>query len=506
LGLSCLRFALAGFCPNAKRKQPNLIPGRRTMRFFLFLLVNAMLFLRPGEVVPELAGAQIYLVLILACFALSLPAILEMLSRRFADTPPIVPCVLALLPAIVLSHLSHMNMEQASATGFDFFKVLIYFVLCICLVTTIARLRRFLFWTGIFSGALALLAVIQFSGAIAMPDPTAAADSFQSGPATKPTIHGYAVKEQVWDPDSKRMTEVYRLCGTGIFNDPNDLGLVLVTGVPLCLYWLTDKRKSLFKLLWVGMIGLFGYALMLTHSRGSFLALLAGLVTLFYARFGKRVTVMLGIVMLPVLFVVFAGRMTNFSTSEGTGQGRIQLWSDGLVLFQEAPLFGIGMDEYRNRATHVAHNSFLHCFTELGLAGGTLFLGAFYLAVRGLYRLHRERSLAPEAAGRVEIPLSREDEIEQPAPVADPELLRLHPYLLSMLATYAVGILFLSRSYVVPTYAMLGLVVVYLRMRSTQGPVTMPAWLRFPLLRLAGVSMAFLMATYLFVRIFVRWS
>ena len=109
------------------------------MQFFLFLLVNAMLFLRPGEVVQELAGAQIYLVFILACFILSLPAILSLTGRRFPETPPIVLCVLALLPAILVSHLSHMNVEQAALNGFDFFKVLIYFVLFLCLVSTAGK-------------------------------------------------------------------------------------------------------------------------------------------------------------------------------------------------------------------------------------------------------------------------------------------------------------------------------------------------------------------------------
>jgi O-antigen ligase len=279
---------------------------------------------------------------------------------------------------------------------------------------------------------------------------------------------------------------------------------VLVCGVPICFYWITDKRKTLFKLVWVAMIGLFGYALMLTHSRGSFVAMLAGLVTLFYVRYGKRTTVMAGVLAFPVLFVVFAGRMTNLTASEGTGQTRIQLWSDGLTLFQEAPLFGIGMEEYRNRVTHVAHNSFLHCFTELGIIGGTLFLGAFYLAVRGMFRLHRERDAVPPDEPAFEA--QRTDPVQAPDAAVDPELLRLHPYLLSMLVTYSVGILFLSRSYVVPTYAMLGLAVVYLRMRSSVETVELPIWRPFPFLRLAGVSLAFLMATYTVVRFFVRWS
>ena len=44
---------------------------RHGLGFFLFLLVNAALFVRPAEVVPALVGWNIYEVLILACLAAS---------------------------------------------------------------------------------------------------------------------------------------------------------------------------------------------------------------------------------------------------------------------------------------------------------------------------------------------------------------------------------------------------------------------------------------------------
>ena len=104
---------------------------------------------------------------------------------------------------------------------------------------------------------------------------------------------------------------------------------------------------------------------------------MAGLLALFYMRFGIAKTALLGMVFMPLLLVVFAGRMTDISASEGTGQSRIQLWSDGLTYFQQAPLFGIGMDAYTTISSHVAHNSYIHSYVELGMLGGTLFVGAF---------------------------------------------------------------------------------------------------------------------------------
>jgi O-antigen ligase len=193
--------------------------------------------------------------------------------------------------------------------------------------------------------------------------------------------------------------------------------------------------------------------------------------------------VLAGLLVIPVLLVVFAGRMTSISASDGTGQSRIQLWSESLGYFQQSPLFGIGMDNYQSYSSHVAHNSFIHSYTELGLFGGTLFVSAFYLALHGLYHVKAKQE-----------------------PDLDPELRRLHPYLFALVFAYAVGISFLSRTYVVPTFLILGVATVYLRLHSRETRIELPDWRRLILPRLAGVSFTFLFMSYTFVRLLVNWK
>ena len=65
------------------------------MQFPLFLLVNAMLFLRPGEIMPWLGDLQIYLACILVCFLVSLPNILALFRDRRTAAPPILACAWA---------------------------------------------------------------------------------------------------------------------------------------------------------------------------------------------------------------------------------------------------------------------------------------------------------------------------------------------------------------------------------------------------------------------------
>ena len=159
----------------------------------------------------------------------------------------------------------------------------------------------------------------------------------------------------------------------------------------------------------------------------------------------------------------------------------MQLWSEGLALFRGAPVFGIGYKNYGEEVGWVAHNSFIHCYTELGFIGGTLFFGAFYLAVREMHRL----------GGRARLPLDR-------------ELRRSRPWLLATVVAYAAGMMSLSRPYVAPTYLMLGLSAAYLRLATAR---VQALHLNRQLgLRLVGVSSLFVFATYLFVRASVRWS
>jgi hypothetical protein len=119
----------------------------------------------------------------------------------------------------------------------------------------------------------------------------------------------------------------------------------------------------------------------------------------------------------------------------------------------------------------------------MGMVGGTLFTGACYLSVWSLYRLR--------AALR---------------PILDPGLSRARPFLTAAAAAYAVGMLTLSRTYVVPTYLMLGLACVYPPMAVAHPPLP---GLRLDgrlVVRLVAVSVGVVAALYVFVKTFVHWG
>ena len=440
------------------------------MDFALFVLLNATLFIRPAEIVPDLIGLPIYNVLILLNLAVASVKVAGRISPANLKAEPITACVLGLLASIFLSHAAHLNLLLAREGAVEFAKVVLYYLLLVAVLDTPARLRRFLAALVVFVSILAGLALLHYHGAIRIPSLDAVADH---------EIDSRTGEDYV----------VMRLCSTGIYNDPNDLSLILLVATGACLFLAGGRPGGLPRPFWLAPAAMFLYALTLTHSRGGFLAMLAGMMVLFYARFGPKKAALLATIALPVMFVLFAGRQTNISAGEDTGQDRIQLWAEGFSMLRESPLFGIGQNLYAERVGLVAHNSFVHAFAELGLLGGPLFLGAFAYVVRTLLALG-----------------AHDGEI------GDLDLRRLRPFLLAMVVGYASGMLTVSRNYVVPTFMILGIVTAYLRLVSAGAPrLAMPggpvAAITTRLIgRLAVLSVAFLVVTNLFIKLFVRWG
>jgi putative inorganic carbon (hco3(-)) transporter len=435
------------------------------MRWLLFILLNAALFIRPADLFPEI-DVPIYLYLIILCFIASTSQLAAVINSRALSQMPIACCVLGILPAVLLSNLVHLQFGLVLASIQQFIKVIIYYLLFLAIVDTVPRLQSFLLWLGRFVVVLTALPLLYYHGIIDIP-----------------SLRAYQQNEI--DAPTGESSVMVRLNSTGLFGDPNDLCNILVIGILITLFVMIDLRKGFGRLLCVAPLGMFFYALKLTHSRGGMMTLSAGVFTFLQARFGWKKTVLVAGLLLPFAVVLFSGRQmqVNVSSREDTSQLRIQLWAMGFSLFPQAPLFGIGMGEYAERITAEAHNSFVHTYVELGFLGGTLFSGIFYTCVSGLVRLGR-----------------------QDVVFYDPEARRLRPYILGMISAYWVGLFSLSRSYTVPTYMVFGIVTVYLQnagARTSEGASRFDATF---VMRLLKFSVVWLIILIVFTKFMVRWS
>ena len=435
------------------------------MNFFFLIMVTWCLFVRPSEIVPQFSVVPLYELMIVPCILLSLDSLLGQFAGESLRRRPVTVCVLGLWLAIVLADLSHFAFETMYDYFIEFGKVVLFYLLVAGLVNTRERLSKLMACIVAASVVVTVLAVLHYHGVIDNPAFEAMDESWLDDPLTGEPI-------------------VYRrLCGPGLFHDPNDVSLIHAVNIMFCLYGASDRRRGVLRFAWLLPILLFGYAFTLTHSRGGLIALIAGLLALFVTRLGAVRAGILSAALLPLVFVLIGGRQASIDTGSGTSQGRIQIWMEGLMLFRGAPLFGIGNGQYGALVGHVAHNSYVQAYTELGLFGGVLFVGAFYYSLTTIFRLCR-------AGDRV----------------ADPELRRMGPYLLAATSSYTAGMLSLSENYLVTTYAILGLATAYIGLTNPDPPLPNTWFDRRMALRLVVVGVVTLVVIFLFTKYTVNWD
>jgi hypothetical protein len=459
------------------------------MAYFLFLLANAALFVRPAELFPAMGDIQLYSYLIIAAIAIGFSGIWNQLRFDTLIQQPINLCMLGLTASIATSHLTNGAVAMAAEGFFNMLKVLLYFLMLVSVINTVPRLRQFLQLTVICSSAMVLFSVLDYHNFVA--EWSDRADLFEVRevekelPDSAPKKLRHVVDWNTGPIEAGDSMWVYRLCGMGMFHDPNDLASLAAVTCVISLYFLTDPRMAGVRYLWLLPIGLMTHAVLMTHSRGGILAFGVGCMAWMAVKYGGKVAMGIGTLATAAVPIVL-GRQGNMEVSGGTGQQRIQLWADGLAQLKTARLpFGIGEGHYRDVAGLVAHNSYIHAYVELGFLGGTMFMGCFLFAAWAFYRLKRER-------------------IE----ILDPELRRMMPYIAGMLAGWCTGMATLSRVYVPPTYMIVGVAAAYINLAGFYRRRPEPIILMDNTVAQRWVlcSIGLLACCFAFVRVFARFG
>jgi O-antigen ligase len=289
------------------------------------------------------------------------------------------------------------------------------------------------------------------------------------------------------------MSQETRIQYVGIFNDPNDLGMLFVMCLPMAFY--LGSRGGLLglrRLFWWAAAGLLVYGIYLTNSRGTLLALVAILGVYVWQ---KRGLVTAGVLAVGALAGLMAmpSRMQELDSSEASAAGRIDSWYEGIQMFISDPLFGVGAGGYTDVNPLTAHNSFVLVLAEMGIIGFTL-----WLAIAG-YSFRMTLQV-----------LKRGDEVmdDVPAEVPDDVVVAgwrddraLTLTLLLSLVGYFVSAFFLSRSYVIILYLLVALIVAnYVRMRETYS--SLPAYsLDKDLVRWPVYAVLWVIGLYIMVKV-----
>ncbi len=204
------------------------------------------------------------------------------------------------------------------------------------------------------------------------------------------TIANFAIS----DPGS---AEQIRFAASG--QDPNDVARFLDLGFPIAALLLDGRERWAGKVLAAGYLPLGFACVLLTASRGGFLAAvaaLAGCAVLLFRRFRKG---MLGaLIALPVaagaiwLLVPQEALDRIASIAEQLRYGdlnqRVSIWSAGWSAFLHAPICGHGAGSFvaaaRLAPIDTAHNTALSILVEGGLVALALATGVVVVSVRSI--------------------------------------------------------------------------------------------------------------------------
>lgn len=440
-------------------------PAVSQLAFLLLLGVCAAMILRPAELFPVLNVIPIYESLILGALLCGVAGLKRHFQWRHLTQQPAMLCVIGVLIAIALSHLQRFYLHGVKEGSIDFLKVLLLFGLIVSQTDTVSRLKTLLAVVAITATITVTMCVLDFQGLVDFEFITHISD-----------VDGVT--------DANQLARVSRMRGTGIFQDPNDLSLLIVFSGVIWAAILWDRSLGPLRFASLGPLVLLLTGLLCTRSRGGLLAAVGAMLAIAVSRYGRKAAIVAGLLCLGALPLI-AGRQTGLGFSEGgTGHERITLWREGLAALRSPwLLFGIGQGTYADWAGLVAHNSFVHAYVELGLFGGTLFLGCFFFPALSLFRL---RNVQGE--------------------FQHPELSRLYPFVVAVLVGWTLGLQSLSRAYVVSTYLMLGTQVAYANLAGAhlQPRRLLATWDRRHLVQLSACSAAVFLAFNVFVLVASR--
>jgi len=196
------------------------------------------------------------------------------------------------------------------------------------------------------------------------------------------------------------------------FRESNGLATYLVACLPIIgVQFLRTGWKGKAVCLVAGALAING--IVLTRSRGGFITLAGGcLFALLAAPKTHRKVVFAGLVVAAIgayslMDRGFLERTSTVTASEeerdASAQSRIEIWKGSLDMWRANPL-GVGPDRFQptigqyapEHPNRDAHNTFVRCYSELGIQGITLYVLLFASAASILWSVNRKARGLPQ--------------------------------------------------------------------------------------------------------------
>jgi len=332
-----------------------------SLSFAGIFLFTAFVFFRPYEFSPSLAWLSS------AAFWIALATLLVFLltqlglENTFTTRPREGNLILLLLAAGLLSVPFALDRGKAWDAFVEFFKVVLIFIVMVNVMRTEKRLKTL--WILVL-GATCILCVN-------------AINDYRLGLLE---LQGVRIKGSIG----------------GLFDNPNDLALHLVTMFPIALALAFGTRNPLTKILYLVTAALIVGGLVCTFSRGGFLGFLAAGAIIIW-RLAQRSRWLVPVVAGPLIIalVLFApgGYRTRLATTgDDSSMARFDDLKRSLFIAARHPLFGVGMDNYIlfSNANKASHNSYTQVASEMGVAAAVIYILFILASFKGLRRIERQ--------------------------------------------------------------------------------------------------------------------
>jgi O-antigen ligase len=359
------------------------------------LAFTALLFFRPQDHVPGLAA--LHLAELTAIAGLAAMAVRRLSSgQTIAHVNAEVVGVVALGAVIVLT-LPFSFWPGGSLTVFSdiYVKIILIVALMMSTITSPRRLRQMTWIMIVASGYIASRAVYDYVRGVNL-------------------IEGDRVRGAVG----------------GMFENPNDLALNLVIFLAPTLFIIFHDKKASRRLFACVIAAAMLAAIVCTKSRSGFLGLVAMVgVVMFYTARAKPAIVagalLVGVMALPAMPSSFWDRMDSIGNADedtsGSRAARLRLIDQGIEVFLENPVTGIGAGQFQNynapdmvEKWRVTHNVWLQVAAELGMFGLMIFTflvvrayTASFAVLRMLRGSAKPRAARGGAAGAARPPVVR---------------------------------------------------------------------------------------------------
>lgn len=344
-----------------------------TLSFAGLFIFSVILYLRPYELFPALAGFT-QMAFYTGVVTLTIYGITQLaLEGNLTARPKEINLVLLIGAFALLS----MPMAEVPADGWKLFsemllKTLVIFIVIVNVVRTELRLKM-LFWL--------VLGVSIFLSINAIGDYRAGV--FATGAAE---THDLRIGGRIG----------------GLFGNSNDLALHLVTIIPIAVALGLSGRNPFKKLVYFGIAGLMVGGVIVTFSRGGFIGLVAATFVL-VRRLGKKnkVATTAGLVFAVILFLAlapgaFSSRLgTIFNSAAdltGSSSQRTEVLKRSVIVALRYPILGVGIGNFRHRSPRnlETHNAYTQVAAEMGLTAMVVYILLLVHPLRRMRLIEKE--------------------------------------------------------------------------------------------------------------------